>query len=303
MSDDRRTRRDARRAERESWRWQRRRQRGVEPGLVFGLVLLVVGAALLLQNTGALDVDWNLLWPLLLIGVGVIVLAAALLGPRREPWQGAPGDGASWGDGSWTVSPSGGGRGSGATSLSIPADGAQRLELALRLGAGRYRLAGGAAALVDVAANEPSIESLVDRAGDVARVRLSPSVERWGWTWRGGYEWQIGVARDVPTVLDVQAGAGDFLLDLSEVWLESGSVSVGAAELRVVLPHPRGDVAIRVEGGAAQLTFQVPPGVEARVTTTGLLSTSGRPETPGYAAASDRVTVSVTGGIAAVRVV
>jgi hypothetical protein len=292
MTDDRRARREQRHATREQWRRERRRW-GSEPALVIGLVLLVVGGVLLLQNTGALDVDWELLWPALLILAGLIVLAGALLGSRRAPSS----------DGNWAASEPGSGQGSGATSLSIPADGARRLELTLRLGAGQYRLAGGAAGLVDVIANEPTIESRVDRNDDLARVRLSPTVERWDWPWRNGYEWRMTVARDVPTVLAMQAGAGDFELDLSDVQLASASISVGAAELRVILPRPRGDVPIRVEGGAAQLTFLVPAGVEARVSTSGLLTTSGRPETPGYVAATDRVTVSVTGGIAAVRVI
>jgi uncharacterized integral membrane protein len=278
MTDDRTARQNARREARDRRRWERRQRWGVEPGLVFGILLLVVGAALLLQNTGALDVDWDLLWPLLLIALGVVVLAGAMFGFGR-------------------------GGGSGETSVTVPADGAGRLELFLRLGAGRYRLAGGNASLVDVNASEPSIVSRVERQGDLARVRLSPAAERWGWTWRGGFEWQIAVARDVPTVLDVQAGAGAFELDLSDMSVASASIGIGAAELRLVLPRPRGDVPIRVEGGAAQMTFQVPPGVEARVATSGFLTTSGRPETPGYATATDRVTVSVTGGAASVRVI
>ncbi len=39
------------------------------------------------------------------------------------------------------------------------------------------------------------------------------------------------------------------------------------------------------------------------VATTGLVTTSGINQTPGYATAADRVTVSVTGGAAAVRVI
>lgn len=293
MSDDRMGRREARRSAREQARWDRRRRWGVQPAMVIGVVLLLVGAVLLLQNMGAIDVDWGLVWPALLIVAGLVVLAGASLGPRRAPSS----------DGSWEASESGSGQGSGATSLSIPADGARRLELTLRLGAGQYRLAGGAAALVDVTASEPTIESRVDRTGDVAHVRLSPTVERWGWPRHSGYEWRMIVARDLPAIISMQAGAGDFELDLLDVQLASATISVGAAELRVILPRPHGDVPIRVEGGAAQLTFQVPPGVEARVSSSGLLTTSGRPETPGYAAAVDRVTVSVTGGIAAVRVI
>lgn len=254
-----------------------RRRGWADPAVVFGVVLVLLGAAILLRNTGVLVLDWGVIWPLLVIIAGIWIMAGALWGRSAQ--------------------------GAGETSVSIPAEDARRLELALRLGAGRYSLAGGPAALVDVAANEPSIDSRVERIGDLARVRLSPAAERWGWTWRGGFEWRITVARDVPTVLDVQAGAGDFVLDLSDVSIPSAKIGIGAAELRVVLPRPRGDVPIRVEGGAASMTFQVPPGVEARVTSTGLVSTSGRPETPGYATATDRVTVQVTGGAAAVRVV
>lgn len=73
--------------------------------------------------------------------------------------------------------------------------------------------------------------------------------------------------------------------------------------MTVVLPHPVGDVPLRVEGGAASFTFRIPAGVEARIATSGLVATSGRNETPGYAAAADRVTVAVTGGVASVRVI
>ena len=253
------------------------RRGGSEPALVGGMILLVIGVLFLLQNTGALRFDWGVAWPILLIAVGLVVLAGAIGGGRQ--------------------------RGSGVTSVAIPSDGASRLELSLRLGAGRYRLAGGASQLVEVVATEPTIDSRVDRLGDVQRVRLSPSTSWWGWNWRTGIEWRIAVASGTPTVLDLQGGAGDFAFDLSDIDVASATVSIGAAELRLVLPKPRGEVPIRVEGGAASLSFQVPPGVEARVLSKGLVSTSGRQETPGYASARDRVTVAVTGGAASVRII
>ena len=250
---------------------------GFEPGLIGGVILLVIGVLFLLQNTGALRFDWGVAWPILVIAVGLVVLAGALGGSRQH--------------------------GTGVASVAIPSDGASRLWLSLRLGAGRYRLAGGARQLVEVEATDPMIESRVERLGDLRRVRLSPSTSWWGWNWRTGMEWRIAVAGDTPTVLDLQGGAGDFAFDLSGIDVTSATVSIGAAELRLVLPRPRGEVPIRVEGGAASLSFQVPPGVEARVTSKGLVSTSGRQETPGYASARDRVTVTVTGGAASVRII
>jgi hypothetical protein len=245
--------------------------------LVAGLVLLLVGVVFLLGNAGIFAVAGWLLGPLLLIGLGVVVLVAALRGGRG---------------------------GTGETASTVAMDGATRLELRLRIGAGRYHLAAGTSgALVAATSDQPTIATEVDRAGDLARVRLTTAVEPWHPGSWGGHSWEIGIAPGVPTVLDVQAGAGDFDLDLSSIAIASASIGIGAAELAVTLPHPRGEVPIRVDGGAAQFTFRVPPGVEARVATNGLLTTSGPTQTPGYAGATDRVSVHVSGGIASVRVV
>lgn len=253
------------------------RRRPSVGALIGGIVLIVIGVAFLLQNAGLIRVDWGVLWPALIIGVGAVFIVGALW--RRDA-------------------------GTGETRVAIPSDGASRLDLALRLGAGRYRLGPGATALVEVAASGPTIEHRVDRSGDTARVRLSTAVDTWSWgRLAGGTDWQVGVLPGVPVDLDVQAGAGDFVLDLSALAVTGVRCSIGAAELRIVLPRPRGDVPVRVEGGAAQFIFVVPPGVEARVAVSGLVSTTGPRETPGYATARDRVTVSVTGGAAAVRVV
>ncbi len=253
------------------------RRSGAWGPLVVGVVLLVFGGGLLLQNLGIAFLDWGLLWPLVLVAIGVVLLIGALRGPVT--------------------------RRGGLARATVPADGVDRLELSLRLGAGRYRLRAGGPSLVDASSPEATIAHSVERIGGLARVRLSTSIETWPWAWRTGTDWMISVAPGVPTMVEVQAGAGAFDFDLSGLAVASASMSIGAAELRVVLPHPRGEVPIRVEGGAASFTFEVPAGVEARVTTTGLVTTNGPSQTPGYATAADRVTVSVTGGVAAVRVV
>jgi hypothetical protein len=244
--------------------------------LIFGVVLLVVGGAFLLRNLGLVQLDWGLLWPLILLLVGVLILGGALRRPSA---------------------------GRGVPRATVPVDGVTRLELLLRLGAGRYRLQGGSAALVDVTANEPTIDHAVDRSGDLARIRLSTSTDWWALGWGRAIDWTIGVAPGIPTSLDIQAGAGSFNLDLSAVTVARARMTIGAADVRVVLPLPRGEVEIYVEGGAASFVFEIPRGVEARVRASGLVSTSGPAETRGYATAPDRVNVTVTGGAASVRTV
>jgi hypothetical protein len=254
----------------------RDRRRGSTVGLLGGLILVVVGTVVLLENLGVLDVDWSMLWPLALVVIGIVVIAVAVRGSRNAP---------------------------GEQRVVVPADGARRLELVLRLGAGTYRLAGGTTSgLVEVVADQPTISSVASLNGDLASVRLSTAIERWDWGRRYGQAWQIGVASGVPAMLDMQAGAGSFHVDLSALSVVSARVAVGAADLTMVLPTPAGEVPIRIDGGAASVTVAVPAGVQARITTSGLVATSGPSQTAGYATATDRVTVTVTGGVASVRV-
>jgi hypothetical protein len=282
----------------------RSRRRSGQGALIGGAILIVVGGVFLLRNAGLIPLTWDLWWPLILVGIGLAIILGTVLGGTR----GGGGRDQAWasGGGAWSTGGAGTSPGTsddGLTRVSVPAEGAARLELSLRVGAGRYRLRGGSAVLVEASASEPTIHHGVDRAGDLARVRLSTSLNMLAWAWPRGLEWTIGVASGLPTALEIQAGAGSFDLDLSDVAIASASMSIGAAELRVTLPRPHGDVPVRVEGGAASFTFAIPAGVEARIRSTGLVTTSGPSETPGYATAVDRVTVTVTGGAASVRVI
>jgi hypothetical protein len=201
------------------------RGRGSYGALVVGIVLLIVGGGFLLRSAGLIDVEWSILWPAIIIAVGIVLILGAV---RHRGGRGGTGD----------------------ERVALPVDGAARLELSLRLGAGRYRLRGGTSGgLVEATADEPTIACRAERLGDLARVRLSTAVDPWTWGWRGAVSWQIAIATGVPTVLDVQAGAGDFELDLSAIALASASMSIGAAQLTIVLPHPVGDVPVRVEAG------------------------------------------------------
>jgi hypothetical protein len=246
--------------------------------LIAGTFLIVVGFAFLLGNAGLLRVDWGILGSALLIAIGIAVIAWAMVGRRRPS-------------------------GTGVRAVTIPVDGAARLELGMRVGGGRYLVRGGSAALVEVAADDETVGSTVERSGDTARVRLATAVDSWSVGRFTGTEWRVRLASGVPAAIDLRAGAGEIDLDLSQVSTTAVSCSAGAATLRIVLPRPLGDVPVRLEGGAAQITVQVPAGVEARVLSTGLLAVTGPRETAGYATARDRVTVSVTGGIAQLRVV
>jgi hypothetical protein len=254
-------------------RGSRREWRGAE---LVGIVLIALGVVYLLGSLGIIRVAWGVIWPILLIGLGAIILYGAIRPSRRR-----------------------------ASSSAVPRESSARLELDLSVGAGRFRLEGGAPAgnLVEVVSTNDDIASRIERAADRALVRLRQDFAWWPDAWRGGSEWTVRLASDVPTVLTMNAGAGDFLVDLSNVLVVNARIQVGAAQARIVLPRPRGTVEVRVSGGATQLTFVPPPGVEYRVETSGgLTSVDGLTESPGYATASDRVLARFSGGAASVRI-
>jgi hypothetical protein len=159
-----------------------------------------------------------------------------------------------------------------------------------------------ASALVSVASNHDDIAATVRRDGRVARVRLSRGGSWLYGGWQGPAEWHVSLAADVPAQLDIVGGAGTFDIDLQDLNVTGASLVVGAAEVRLALPYPTGDVQVRVSAGASEVTIEVPPGVEAGVLTSGLLSVEGRRESPGYATASDRVSVRVDGAAGSVRI-
>lgn len=250
--------------------------RGWRGAELIGIVLIALGVIYLLGSFGIIRVAWGVIWPVLLIGVGGLILYSALRPTRRRP-----------------------------STAAVARDASARLELDLSVGAGRFRLEGGAtpANLVEVASTNEDIATRIDRNGDRAMVRLRQDVAWWPDAWRSVSDWSVRIASDAPTYLTMNAGAGDFQIDLSEVILAGARIQVGAAQARLVMPRPRGPIEIRVSGGATQLRFSAPPGVEYRVETSGgLTSVDGLTELPGYATANDRVLVRFSGGATSLKI-
>lgn len=138
------------------------------------------------------------------------------------------------------------------------------------------------------------------RAGDRVEVRLEQEFSGFS---GGDRSVTARVASDIPMELRIESGAGDFRIDLGDVKATDVRIETGASSLTLVLPRPSGNVPVRIDAGASSIVVEVPAGVEAKVTTSGgLISTSGRTETTGYAAAKDRVTVTVQAGASSVTV-
>ncbi len=239
---------------------------------LLGILLILAGAYWLLANSGIFGfLGWQYLWPIGLIAVGILLVVQ-----RSRP--------------------------AGGTSVVVRRDGAARLRLNLSMGGGRLRLAGGAAELVEARSTLPDLRGSSRREGDTGLVRLRQDRPGYGW-FRGPTGWDVRVPDNLPVELEATAGAGDFWIDLSTVRLVRAKLAVGAARTRLVLGRPSGEVPVAISSGAAEVNVELPAGVEARITASGgLIDMAGTGETPGWATAADRVTVTVSGGVSTVHV-
>jgi cell wall-active antibiotic response 4TMS protein YvqF len=299
-------------------------------GVFWPLLLIALGLIFLLQNFGFISgVSWLAvasLWPLLLVLIGLDIAFA-----RRWPLPTLVVEVAVIAAGlalvaySPNLSPGifvfGNGNGPGENDVTVARGDATQLSLTLNGGATRsYHVSGGATQLVE--AHSANADLRVRNSGTTrADVRLDQTSSGFFHPVNDG-DVQIRIASDVPTSLTVNVGAGEFDVDLSDVRVTAATVNVGASSMRLVLPKPNGDVAIRMNGGASNIAIVVPGGIEARIATTGgLLSlrsdntrlgsgggTGGcvacgsSVETSGYSAAQNRVTLTISAGASSIVV-
>jgi hypothetical protein len=305
-------------------------------GLFWPLLLITIGLVFLLVNFGYVPgvtaVQLLSLWPLLLIlagvdlaigrrwplaalgiDVAVIALGLALLVTQPTAFStpfffdhdvnGAPGQ----------------------RDLTVERRSVNSLSLEINGGAGRFGVTGGSTMLVETHSPNEDLRlrrADYDKNGEHADVRI----EHIGSRRVGGVTANVEtrIASNVPTDLEINGGAGEFIIDLSDVTISNAEINVGAATLTLTLPRPSlttaapgakpvGDIKIELNAGASSIVIEVPDGVEARITTTGALltlrssnarvSASGSvAETSGYASAQQRVTVRVTAGASSVTV-
>ena len=286
-------------------------------GLVWPLLLIVVGGVLLAANYGliapvsffALASLWPLIliivgldiaigrrWPLAALGADVLVIAAAIALVTVAPAS-------SLGVVPFQFGPSGE---PGTATVDIPRSDVKTMTLRLSAGAGTYELRGGAASLVHAQSDREDLRlRSATRTGERIEVRVDHGLTSNGFRFgpSGASHVTMQVATDIPTSLTVDAGAGEFTIDTSAMKISDARLSVGAASLHVVLPQPIGDVPFTISAGASSITIEIPSGVEARITTTGGLTSThvenprfSGSETAGYATATNRVTVRISAG-------
>lgn len=255
--------------------------------LVLGVFLAVAGVLLLLRNLEILPAGFSV-WPVALIAIGAVVVAAGL----RQERGGAP----------------------PAETASMSLEGAHRGRLILKHGAGVLEVGGAATAgrlFEGTFAGGVRQETRRDAESVEVTLRHPSDPERLLRQSRG-LGWTIALTQEVPLDLELQTGASRVHLDLDQVQVGELRIQTGASDVDVRLPA-HGRSRVRVSAGAADVRLHVPPGVEASITTRSALASTSIDETrfppaaggfrsPGFESAQDRVEIELEGGVASFSV-
>jgi LiaI-LiaF-like transmembrane region len=248
-------------------------------GLVGPVLLIGIGLILLAQNLGwvGADIWWNLLrmWPLILVAIGIDLLI-----PRRSGWgtllslvlvvavfiAGFQLSGIRIG----------GARSVETETLSVPAGEASsaRIRFEPPMASLELKALQGSDALLEGTVPKTTYgRVLADSAvsGGAAEIDVAAS---------GSFlvpvvgsrdeTWRFGVSPEVPLDLEVSSGVGLIEADLTGLTVRGLDIETGVGRITITLPAG-GDFSGRVSGGVGQTVIVVPEGAAVRVVmTTGL---------------------------------
>jgi hypothetical protein len=256
-----------------------------------GVLIILLGIFLLINNFIEIDIS-RFFWPLLLILLGLWVLWGVFAAPRTLEMEEA----------------------------AIPLEGAQEARIHIGHGAGQLRVGPGAGPGELLSGSfGGGLEQQVKRAGDTLdvkmKVRASAAHFSFPWMWgsRSTLDWTINLNEEIPLSLDLETGASDARLDLTDLHVTDLRLQTGASATKITLPASAGHTKVRINSGAASVKVRVPEEVAARVKVGGGLAdiqvdknrfprVSGVYQSEGYATAENKVDIDIDTGVGSVSV-
>ncbi len=260
--------------------------------LFWGLLLLIAGAILLGNNLGYFSFDARLLWPLFIILLGVYIL----LGQGYYPSRSVEGQ-----------------------DISLPLDGATEAIVHIEHGAGRLRISGAAQKDQLLSGRFHNMAHSVDKSGKRLNARLRSTLTGgmfwifpWNWGHRG-HEWNFALNSEIPLTLDIDTGASDNQLDLSEIKLDKLDLDTGASSTSILLPKKGGHSRVEISCGAASVNIEIPSGVAADIRSESGLADISIDEqrfprsgkhyiSPDYDTAANKIDLRLETGVSSVKI-
>jgi len=243
-------------------------------GLVWPIILIGLGVVFLLNNLGVLPWDiWGALlrvWPVILIAIGLDLAIGrrSVLGSVVALVLIV----LVLAGGIWLAYTAGGPAVATTETVAYPLGGAARasVEVAQAVGELRVRaLPAGSANLaqgtLQLARGETVTRSFT--GGDTARLSIKSDKRAWGPEVVGAQNarvWDLALNGGVPMALAVDLAVGKMTADLSGLDVSAAEVNVAVGDATVRLPS-QGRSAVKVSVAVGNLVVEVPRGVEVRV--------------------------------------
>jgi hypothetical protein len=293
-------------------------RRRINVGAIFwGMLLVVVGTLILLDNFNVLDVELSnafQLWPLAIIAIGlsilslkgwvatfistvfVIISLAAVIIVTTTGYTGF-----NRSDATYT------------TSITQRSD-IQNARVEVKAGAGKLVIGSESnqseVVTAQLESTHASLRENSWRDGDTQRVEIGISDSSNWWIGNWHNDLFVQLSESLPMELAVNAGASTVDADVSNVQLSRLNMDVGASTTTLTLGDKADELNVNIKAGASSLTVRVPRDAGVSVRTQGGLSSSNfdglqevgdRYETEGFTDAQKKITIDAEVGAASFR--
>lgn len=233
--------------------------------LFWGLLLVLIGVLIILNNFQIVNVNWgNLwrLWPMIIIVAGLsmlslkgwlwrVVTAIAIIGSmalivwaavlQQDNFQGIV-------EIQKTV------------TQKISSD-IQRAEISLKAGAGSINIDSSNQTEIvnaELNSNLTKLEQTNSAVNGTQKINLSMKSVNYSWATNIKNDWNIYLTRDLPLSLSVDAGASSTKIDLSKAILDNLDINAGASNLDIKLGDHRDNVSLDIDAGASSIKLSLP---------------------------------------------
>ena len=254
--------------------------------IFWGSVLILMGALFFLQRGGFIPSVVPYLWPLVLILFGGWLILSVYWRPSSSEGE----------------------------KFDVALREAKSVRYKFSHGAGQIVITGGAPvgkALVGSSAVGMNEKTHLD--GDRLNVHIEAGASFVPFVGPSDGTWRFQVTQEVPVTLEVETGASQLDMDLTNVLASHIELNTGASNSNVIMPS-RGVSLLDLEAGAAAINITIPQGVSGRIRIReGLTSlnvdTTRFPQvdsrlyqSPDFDTAADRAEVSVQAGLGSITV-
>jgi len=204
--------------------------------IFWGVVLVLLGGLFLLQQMGFITNVFTFVWPLALILLGGWMILSVY-------WRPSSAD----------------------ETFDIALREAKSVRYKFAHGAGQFEIKGGApVGKALIGSSAAGMNENVQLDGDRLEVRIEAGASFIPFVGPANGVWSFQLTQEVPCTINVETGASQLDMDLTDVLASQVRLQTGASSSNVTLPA-HGASILDLEAGAASIDIRVPEGVSARV--------------------------------------